>query len=1077
MRRYFSHIKYGFSQVEAKWKRFIINGEPLVFNLERSFKNDNQDNLNNYLKQNIRSLSLSDLILSYNYKKIYPDIMKAIITEIYVRIFTKEEHLTSAECKLYFNTIHIYDSSQETLLYRQMMLLGQQYYNQFTFLEKTNYVVQFENLGLIDDLIIDKYILEIKADDSLDQLHTPQLVKLLQFFDILNHPIKHLDPEVIPAILNNYLNRFMNQELLRESINPNERLKIFLKEFPSYFTQEQIERTQDVYQKFLEFYATDENSYIHQKYKKTNYFDVVYNIFKYYNPRIISNIIPQLAAQDQLEQTQLLMLSKYNYMNPKVCEIILNQFKSNVKNDIELKYNLYLNYLMSINYTQSLPQIGIKIDWVQKRVQEILENKLDSFNIVEALNRYSELDRNFSIIKFESNLIEQLITQNFSDNYKIISRNKLNELIQDFYQRQERKLNKQFKYLIQYKKTVKAKQLFDLDSFFERLVQLGQICKLNDRFGLQANTNIVTNLVESNLLFKDILKNCIIIQKFNMLQFNKKITTKIQELKQQIDDTLNKLNTPQKYREFFSQDIHSMNKIDNYLYNQIFLYYPNFYYELFKGDLEFKQKYKVFQKDLPLEKMYNSNTIPKIYFNSEIILQHTAFKEHIHQSLLLDQQDWLMNYSYYPFLSDFICHKQKIVINLLEYPRLIRGCNKVLNRMTDLGQTYYKNEGYQIYNIGPQEYVADRLDQLNFMKSKFVYLLLGFITLSFSRSIDHKQVLAEIDEYHVGNTFMNAIQIAMANGSPVPEIQSYINNIRFMLEQEQKDADAYIQNTQQQCQKLLLDFSTNYAYHASQLKAHQRIVEENNNNLQRSLNKIAEVSVEIEDNIKKTNRGQSERDVQYAEFQSKIKDHSEAIAAIDEAYSLIEHLQGGASFIQVKGRFNKVLQRLLNQPKSFQLLFQPIGNMMNQIASKQGSDAAKKILQLLSNLRIQISDTKSSDEDIEQQQSANWEKFLGDLTNEKNTLQDQRQNLEQAILNYQSIVQESEEKVEYHSIEFERNKQNVEMQDQWCRQQQDLYTLDTQSRRETLQLISLIVDHIQDKIVTLKEYLRERLKI
>ena len=41
MRRYFSHIKYGFSQVEAKWKRFIINGEPLVFNLERSFKNDN----------------------------------------------------------------------------------------------------------------------------------------------------------------------------------------------------------------------------------------------------------------------------------------------------------------------------------------------------------------------------------------------------------------------------------------------------------------------------------------------------------------------------------------------------------------------------------------------------------------------------------------------------------------------------------------------------------------------------------------------------------------------------------------------------------------------------------------------------------------------------------------------------------------------------------------------------------------------------------------------------------------------------------------------------------------------------
>ena len=41
MRRYISRIKYDFSQADAKWKRFIINGDPLVFNLERSFKNDN----------------------------------------------------------------------------------------------------------------------------------------------------------------------------------------------------------------------------------------------------------------------------------------------------------------------------------------------------------------------------------------------------------------------------------------------------------------------------------------------------------------------------------------------------------------------------------------------------------------------------------------------------------------------------------------------------------------------------------------------------------------------------------------------------------------------------------------------------------------------------------------------------------------------------------------------------------------------------------------------------------------------------------------------------------------------------
>lgn len=82
---------------------------------------------------------------------------------------------------------------------------------------------------------------------------------------------------------------------------------------------------------------------------------------------------------------------------------------------------------------------------------------------------------------------------------------------------------------------------------------------------------------------------------------------------------------------------------------------------------------------------------------------------------------------------------------------------------------------------------------------------------------------------------------------------------------------------------------------------------------------------------------------------------------------------------------------------------------------------------MLSNLRVQIVESKSQDETIEAQQAANWNKFESDLVNERNTLQDQRQNLEQSILNYQSIIEESEGKVEYHQTEFERNKENLEM--------------------------------------------------
>lgn len=49
------------------------------------------------------------------------------------------------------------------------------------------------------------------------------------------------------------------------------------------------------------------------------------------------------------------------------------------------------------------------------------------------------------------------------------------------------------------------------------------------------------------------------------------------------------------------------------------------------------------------------------------------------------------------------------------------------------------------------------------------------------------------------------------------------------------------------------------------------------------------------------------------------------------------------------------------------------------------------------------------------------------------------------------------------------------MQDQWCKQQNDIYEMETQQRVQALDVISRVVDHIQDKIVTLKEYLKERI--
>jgi hypothetical protein len=63
---------------------------------------------------------------------------------------------------------------------------------------------------------------------------------------------------------------------------------------------------------------------------------------------------------------------------------------------------------------------------------------------------------------------------------------------------------------------------------------------------------------------------------------------------------------------------------------------------------------------------------------------------------------------------------------------------------------------------------------------KLIILALGLLcmTVVCRKVSDPKAVLAEIDDHHLGKTFLNAIQIGLATGSPIHEIQSYINNIR-----------------------------------------------------------------------------------------------------------------------------------------------------------------------------------------------------------------------------------------------------------------------------------------------------------
>lgn len=85
-------------------------------------------------------------------------------------------------------------------------------------------------------------------------------------------------------------------------------------------------------------------------------------------------------------------------------------------------------------------------------------------------------------------------------------------------------------------------------------------------------------------------------------------------------------------------------------------------------------------------------------------MQHTHLKELIWKALCLDNQSWLMNHSDFPYLVDFICEKQKIVVFLEEYPRIIKGLGKVHTYETDRAADYYRKKDYQVYFLDYKTY-------------------------------------------------------------------------------------------------------------------------------------------------------------------------------------------------------------------------------------------------------------------------------------------------------------------------------------------------------------------------------------
>jgi len=101
-----------------------------------------------------------------------------------------------------------------------------------------------------------------------------------------------------------------------------------------------------------------------------------------------------------------------------------------------------------------------------------------------------------------------------------------------------------------------------------------------------------------------------------------------------------------------------------------------------------------------------------------------------------------------------------------------------------------------------------------------------------------------------------------------------------------------------------------------------------------------------------TNR--AEREAQHAKWVGIDQELTETIAAIDEATKLIQHMMHGVSFTQIKGRYEKVMDKLKNNHSKHSSLFKPLISALAQLTTKLNFENVEKILDLLANIRAAL---------------------------------------------------------------------------------------------------------------------------
>lgn len=355
------------------------------------------------------------------------------------------------------------------------------------------------------------------------------------------------------------------------------------------------------------------------------------------------------------------------------------------------------------------------------------------------------------------------------------------------------------------------------------------------------------------------------------------------------------------------------------------------------------------------------------------------------------------------------------------------------------------------------------------MKSFAVLLATFALTLAAKLDLTH------IRSNPFGKQLLDTVALQLSTNGAVDRVLALLQELDDSLVREQEEADAEHERYQKECNETLTTYgerlaeaNSDYNRAVSDISTYGQLVEETEE-------QIDSLEKQIADTEEAKERSTRQREYEREAYAQKMIDHDEAIAACDDATTLVLQLKtSGSSFLQqpVYLEISSHVAAIRKAAPGYAGLFKALIQMATKTTANQ--ELVVRLLNLIEKLKQSFINSKQIETTNEEDAENAYQALIIQLDNTLATLNVELGEKQNDLVTYNFRLNEAEALKEDAGQRVETYEKLIEEKEAMCDQEKKAYEEATEARQEERDIVAEVVQIIETRLSDLSEYINSK---